>query len=109
GSAYVVVPVSVAVREGRLVCARWCVDPGGRPARSPRALQWQRSGDGDGRGHVTFEDWDALIAEHDQLGVGSGIQDELREALRPVLGRWPNPRLVGRDADAWDDDLRDEV
>jgi DNA-directed RNA polymerase specialized sigma24 family protein len=58
---------------------------------------------------VKFNAWDQLRAEHDEKGVGELIEAELRTVLRPIIGHFPNPRLVGRDTDRWDDSLRDEV
>ncbi len=58
---------------------------------------------------MKFDAWDQLQAEHAEHGVGELIEGQLRSALRPVLGRVPNPRLVGRRTDRWDDDLYEDV
>jgi hypothetical protein len=58
---------------------------------------------------MKFEEWDLLVAEHEQHGVGPLIQEAMRAALRPIMGRVPNPRLVGRAAEQWDHDLREEL
>ena len=57
----------------------------------------------------SFSEWDRLVAEHQAEGVGALIEAAMRDALRPVLGRVPNPRLVGRSTSSWNDELREDV
>ena len=56
-----------------------------------------------------IDEWGLLRNERDELVVGPLILAEIRRALRPSLGHIPNPRLAGRPADIWTDELRADV